>query len=681
MIVNCTYANLSHMKNPFVFGIMRLLALLLLLPQFLYAQENKFDKLFLEADSLFQKGEFKKSSILLDQAFLLNYEPDNGEYYHAARIYSLANKIDKSLNYLEKAIGAGFGYDFIMIYDKTLENIRNEKRYKAIELKLKNGAIGFFDIIKQMESQEEVVYYNKRLLLHDKSIQYVISLNDKITLKTRGLADYSYHELLNRAGREDFNFKDKNLTFSNSHLGNALIPYLNLRKLSIIGCDSSSIEISHCEIGKMQYGIRSGSYGGSTFNKLDYLNIINSKYDTLIIYDDFTRRIKIDSVEVRRFTLWRPNSLRGIKTILEDLEITNSKIGLDANRVFIEVHSTNTLIESNLFETNVTFGSSEFLQNVEIVDNSFNGYLDIGSSFFPEFYTYLPFRQVKKGLYLYNRDTAKNYYPTGDKLGDITMFEKLINSYQYLFNNYKLRGEIESEKECNIAIKNLYVKRYRHTFKSNDGISNYFKWKQAQFLIWHLKNKTFSILSFTIIAIVLVLGIVKIKSKKQKPIPAEKRLAALVFSDIVGYTSLMGKDEKKALKILDINRSLHVIMCNRHNGELLKEMGDGMLCSFQTASGSVKFCINVQREIAQQSDFSLRMGVHLGEVAFSKNDVFGDGVNIASRLQGEAKEGGICISETVYQNIRNQPDIEVEFIGERELKNVTSKVKMYEVKY
>ncbi|MCH8234255.1 MAG: hypothetical protein IIB82_16660 [Bacteroidetes bacterium] len=366
------------MKNPFVFGILRLLALLLLLPQFLYAQENKFDKLFLEADSLFQKGEFKKSSILLDQAFLLNYEPDNGEYYHAARIYSLANKIDKSLNYLEKAIGAGFGYDFIMIYDKTLENIRNEKRYKAIELKLKNGAIGFFDIIKQLESQEEVVYYNKRLLLQDKSIQYVISLNDKITLKTRGLADYSYHELLNRAGREDFNFKDKNLTFSNSHLGNALIPYLNLRKLSIIGCDSSSIEISHCEIGKMQYGIRSGSYGGSTFNKLDYLNIINSKYDTLIIYDDFTRRIKIDSVEVRRFTLWRPNSLRGIKTILEDLEITNSKIGLDANRVFIEVHSTNTLIESNLFETNVTFGSSEFLQNVEIVDNSFNGYLDIG---------------------------------------------------------------------------------------------------------------------------------------------------------------------------------------------------------------------------------------------------------------------------------------------------------------
>ena len=143
----------------------------------------------------------------------------------------------------------------------------------------------------------------------------------------------------------------------------------------------------------------------------------------------------------------------------------------------------------------------------------------------------------------------------------------------------------------------------------------------------------------------------------------------------------MGKDEKKAMNILDINRSLHVIMSNRHNGELLKEMGDGMLCSFQTASDSVKFCIDVQREIAQQSDFSLRMGVHLGEVAFSKNDVFGDGVNIASRLQGEAKEGGICISETVYQNIRNQPDIEVEFIGERELKNVTSKVKMYEVKY
>lgn len=681
MIVNCTYANLSHMKNPFVFGIMRLLALLLLLPQFLYAQENKFDKLFLEADSLFQKGEFKKSSILLDQAFLLNYEPDNEEYYHAARIYSLANKIDKSLNYLEKAIGAGFVYDFIMIYDKTLENIRNEKRYKAIELKLKNGAIDFFDIIKHLESQEKVSYYNKRLVLYGAGTTVIIPVNDNINIESRCLADYSYDELLNRAGREDFNFKDKILTISNSRLGPALLPNLNLRKLSIIGCDSSSIDVSHCEIGKLEYGNTSRSYGGSTLNKLNYLNIINSKIDTLIIYDSFTRGIKIDSVEVRQFTLWRPNSLWDIKTILEDLEITNSKIGLDANRVFIEVHSTNTLIESNSFETNVTFGSSEFLQNVEIVDNSFNGYLDIGSSFFPEFYTYLPFRQVKKGLYLYNRDTSKNYYPTGDKLGDITMFEKLINSYQYLFNNYNLRGEIESANECYLAIKNLYVKRYQHTFKSNGGISNYFRWKQAQIFVLYSKNKTVSILSLIFMAIVVAAGIVKFKSKKQKPISAEKRLAALVFSDIVGYTSLMGKDEKKALKILDINRSLHVIMCKRHNGELLKEMGDGMLCSFQTASGSVKFCIDVQREIAQQSDFSLRMGVHLGEVAFSKNDVFGDGVNIASRLQGEAKEGGICISETVYQNIRNQPDIEVEFIGERELKNVTSKVKMYEVKY
>ena len=75
------------------------------------------------------------------------------------------------------------------------------------------------------------------------------------------------------------------------------------------------------------------------------------------------------------------------------------------------------------------------------------------------------------------------------------------------------------------------------------------------------------------------------------------------------------------------------------------------------------------------------MGVHLGEVVFSKGDVFGDGVNIASRLQGEANEGEICISDTVYQNIKNQTDIDVSFIGERELKHVTTKILMYEVRY
>ena len=75
------------------------------------------------------------------------------------------------------------------------------------------------------------------------------------------------------------------------------------------------------------------------------------------------------------------------------------------------------------------------------------------------------------------------------------------------------------------------------------------------------------------------------------------------------------------------------------------------------------------------------MGVHLGEVVFSKGDVFGDGVNIASRLESEATDGGIYISDTVYQNIRNQTDIVAEFVGERELKNVVSKVRMYEVKY
>jgi len=149
---------------------------------------------------------------------------------------------------------------------------------------------------------------------------------------------------------------------------------------------------------------------------------------------------------------------------------------------------------------------------------------------------------------------------------------------------------------------------------------------------------------------------------------SERKLAAIMFTDIVGYTALMGEDEGAAIKLLEKNRQLHKSTIQAFNGKWLKEMGNGVLVSFNAASDAV-FCAKKLQETCQEVDVSLRIGIHLGEVVFLDEDVFGDGVNIASRIESLTPAGCIYISESVLRNVENKKDIETEFIGEKELKN------------
>jgi adenylate cyclase len=160
--------------------------------------------------------------------------------------------------------------------------------------------------------------------------------------------------------------------------------------------------------------------------------------------------------------------------------------------------------------------------------------------------------------------------------------------------------------------------------------------------------------------------------------PEDRRLAAIMFTDIVGYTTLMGEDEKKAFETLRLNREIHKSCIENHNGTLIKEIGDGILVSFNLASEAVRCAINIQSEAIKQQ-IPLRIGIHQGEMVFEGSDVFGDGVNIASRLQELTEEGCISISGTVYQDIKNKSDINTEFQEEVTLKNVAEPVKVYKV--
>ena len=157
------------------------------------------------------------------------------------------------------------------------------------------------------------------------------------------------------------------------------------------------------------------------------------------------------------------------------------------------------------------------------------------------------------------------------------------------------------------------------------------------------------------------------------------QLAAIMFTDIVGYTSLMGQSEQHALEAMAANQKVQKVLLEQFNGTWHKDLGDGTLCSFNSTVNAVKCAIAIQQVINGKEDFRLRIGIHLGDVTFSNGDVFGDGVNIASRIETEAAEGGISISESVVRSIKGTEAIKTSYIGKRKLKNVSESIRIYQV--
>jgi adenylate cyclase len=169
---------------------------------------------------------------------------------------------------------------------------------------------------------------------------------------------------------------------------------------------------------------------------------------------------------------------------------------------------------------------------------------------------------------------------------------------------------------------------------------------------------------------------------------AQRRLAAILAADVVGYSRLMGADEAGTFAHLKSHRSeLLDPKIAEHRGRIVKTTGDGMLAEFASVVDALRCAVEIQRgmrarsaDVPKEKRIEFRFGLNVGDIIIDGEDIYGDGVNIASRLEGIAEAGGICISARVYEDVRGKLDVTFEDSGEQRLKNIAWPVRVYRVR-
>ncbi|HMD78758.1 MAG TPA: adenylate/guanylate cyclase domain-containing protein [Nitrososphaerales archaeon] len=166
----------------------------------------------------------------------------------------------------------------------------------------------------------------------------------------------------------------------------------------------------------------------------------------------------------------------------------------------------------------------------------------------------------------------------------------------------------------------------------------------------------------------------------------ERRLAAIMFTDMVGYTALTRQDEGLAMKLLDEHRTIVRPLFTQHGGREVKTIGDSFLVEFGSALEAVRCAFDMQQALHELNSsrpmerrIMIRIGIHLGDVIHSQNDVYGDAVNVASRIEPLAPPGGVCISEQVHDHVKNKGAFQFVSLGKKDLKNVGESVEVFRV--
>ena len=156
-----------------------------------------------------------------------------------------------------------------------------------------------------------------------------------------------------------------------------------------------------------------------------------------------------------------------------------------------------------------------------------------------------------------------------------------------------------------------------------------------------------------------------------------RKLAAIVFTDIVGFTKLTAEDQSKASSLLKTQRELFQPLVANHNGSWIKEMGDGLILTFETVTDAVQCCLEFQKTAKSIDDLILRIGIHQGEILIEENDIIGDDVNVAARIEPFSAPGGIAISNKVNDALVREKEFTTKYLGKPQLKGVGQEVKVY----
>jgi len=168
----------------------------------------------------------------------------------------------------------------------------------------------------------------------------------------------------------------------------------------------------------------------------------------------------------------------------------------------------------------------------------------------------------------------------------------------------------------------------------------------------------------------------------------ERRLTAILAADVAGYSRLTGLDEEGThAQLQDHLHSVVDPKIAEHRGRVVKYTGDGLLAEFSSVVDAVRCALDVQRGMAERNTdvpeekrIEFRIGINVGDVMLDRGDIFGDGVNVAARLEGIAEPGGICLSEDAHRQVRGKLELATEDIGEHKLKNIAQVVRVYRVR-
>src|SRR5262250_3280764 len=167
----------------------------------------------------------------------------------------------------------------------------------------------------------------------------------------------------------------------------------------------------------------------------------------------------------------------------------------------------------------------------------------------------------------------------------------------------------------------------------------------------------------------------------------ERRLTAILAADVAGYSRLMAADEEGTLSALKtLRREVTDPKIKEHRGRIVNTTGDGLLSEFASVVDAVRCAVEVQREMAARNAgvqaerrIDFRIGINLGDIMIDENDIFGDGVNVAARLEALADPGGICVSRVVRDQVRDKVDFGFEDLGEQQVKNIARPIRAYRI--